>query len=139
MRKLLGMMAALLFGAMGAAQAASDYPSRPVSIMVPYTAGGPSDIAVRILAEELQKVWNQRVLIDNRPGGGTIIGTAAVARAAPDGYTLAFAGGSFVVNAATRTNLPYDTLNDFRGITVFADAPLDIVSARASRRARCPR
>jgi tripartite-type tricarboxylate transporter receptor subunit TctC len=80
-RRIFGLLAAAMPG-MTAAQAtdreAADYPVRPVTIMVPYTAGGPSDVAARILAEELQKVWNQRVLIDNRPGGGTIIGTTAV-------------------------------------------------------------
>jgi tripartite-type tricarboxylate transporter receptor subunit TctC len=102
-RRQLGALVAGSVLAAAAAQA-EEFPTRPVTIMVPFTAGGPSDVAMRVLAEELQKVWNQRVLVDNRPGGGTVIGTAAAARATPDGYTLAFAGGSFVVNAAVRRN-----------------------------------
>jgi tripartite-type tricarboxylate transporter receptor subunit TctC len=130
---MLCVALAMLFGLPWSARAqAPEYPARPVTIMVPFTAGGPSDVAMRVLAEELQKIWNQRVLVENRPGGGTVIGTAAAARAAPDGYTLAFAGGSFVVNAAVRRNLPFDTLGDFRGISVVADSPIDIVVSRNS-------
>jgi len=128
-RTLVSLLAATMTLSAGAAFAASDFPTRPVTMIVPYTAGGPSDVAFRILGEELQKVWGQRVIIDNKPGGGTVIGTQALARAVPDGYTMGFAGGSFVVNPGTRKSLPYDALKDFRGIAVVADAPLDIVSS----------
>jgi tripartite-type tricarboxylate transporter receptor subunit TctC len=127
MLKILGIGFAIVLMS-GMAQAEVAYPTRPVALMVPYAPGGPSDVASRILADELTKVWKQQVVILNKPGGGTIIGTTFAAQAPADGYTLAFAGGSYVVNAALRKNMPYDALRDFRGITVFDDSPIDIVA-----------
>ena len=90
----LGVVAALLAGLMTAVQAESDFPNRPVTIIVPYAAGGPSDGVTRILADELSKVWKQQVVIDNKGGGGTVIGTQLLARAKPDGYTMSQVAGA---------------------------------------------
>jgi tripartite-type tricarboxylate transporter receptor subunit TctC len=108
---------------------AEDFPTKPVVIIVPYAAGGPSDVVTRILADELTKVWKQQVVIDNKNGGGTIIGTQAAARARPDGYTMLMTSGSFVVNPAIRSSLPYDPLKDFSGISVFLEAAHALVAS----------
>lgn len=111
-----------------AAKAQDDFPSRQVTIVVPYAAGGSTDVNVRLLAEGLQKLWNQTVIVDNRAGGGSAIGTGFVARSAPDGYTMLATTGAFVTLPALRSDLPYDTLRDFSGITNFVDLPIVIVA-----------
>src|SRR5688572_23100315 len=99
MRAVLYAVVAAIAGMLvSSAHAQSDYPNRPVTIIVPYAAGGPSDGVTRILADELSKVWGQQVVIDNKGGGGTVIGTQLLARAKPDGYTMGQIAGSFVVN-----------------------------------------
>jgi tripartite-type tricarboxylate transporter receptor subunit TctC len=93
--KAQNMIAALIFVAASSAtlaQTRDDFPSRPVKLVVPFAAGGPSDVVARILADLLSARWNgQTVVIENRPGAGTIVATAAVAKSAPDGYTLLIA------------------------------------------------
>jgi tripartite-type tricarboxylate transporter receptor subunit TctC len=128
MRRLLGIAAAVVLASAGAVQAQSDYPNKPIVIVVPYAAGGPSDGVTRILADELSKVLKQNIVIDNKGGGGTVIGTALVGQAKPDGYTLGQVAGSFVVNPSLRPDLPYDTLKDFEGIAVFNEAAHAIVA-----------
>ena len=91
----------------GAAWAAG-YPNKPVTIVVPYTAGGVTDVFARAIAMRLSQKWGQSVIIDNRAGGGTIIGTQHVSRANPDGYTLLLTGYGFTSNPILRKSLPYD-------------------------------
>ncbi len=128
MLKFLGLAAAAILGLAASAQADTDFPTKPVTIIVPYAAGGPSDVAARLIAEELQKVWHQPVLIDNRPGGGAVVGMSAVAHARPDGYTWGQISGAFTVNPSIRKSLPYDTAKDFTGLTVFVTSPHALVS-----------
>jgi tripartite-type tricarboxylate transporter receptor subunit TctC len=129
MRRLIGAVAAILVAStIGSVQAQTDFPSKPVTIVVPFATGGPTDVLCRILADELAKVWKQQVVVENKAGGGTVIGTNLVARAKPDGYTWIQVSGSFVVNAAARPNLPYDPAKDFIGISVFSQGPLAIVA-----------
>jgi tripartite-type tricarboxylate transporter receptor subunit TctC len=128
MRQFLGIAAAAILATAGAAQAETDYPNKPIVIVGPYAAGGPSDGVTRILADELSKVIKQNVIIDNKGGGGTVIGTSVVAQAKPDGYMLGMVAGSFVVNPSLRPDLPYDTLKDFEGIAVFNEAAHAIVA-----------
>ena len=113
--------AAVLMGAALAAvghAAAQPYPSRPVRIIVPFPAGGPTDVQSRILAEKLSQRWQQQVIVDDRPGGNTIIGAVAVAKAMPDGYTLLMAiDSTLVMNQYLYATLPYDPLKDFAPIT----------------------
>lgn len=104
------------------------FPTRPVTIVVPYTAGGPSDLLARILADELTKVWNQPVLIENKPGGGTVVALAATAHAEPDGYTMIETSPAFVINPAVRSSMPYDAEKDFRGVSLFVGSPSAIVA-----------
>jgi tripartite-type tricarboxylate transporter receptor subunit TctC len=94
---------------------AQGYPSRPVRLLVGFAAGGPTDVFARALADLLSARWGGRpVIIENRPGAGTILATAAVAKAPPDGYTLLVAaGGSFMINPALGQKLPYDPFDDF--------------------------
>ena len=126
MRTLIGVLAAVVF--VSTAHAQTDFPNKPVSIVVPFAAGGPTDDVTRILADELSRVWNQQVLVENKPGGGSVIGNNTVARAKPDGYTLLMVGPAFVVLPGIRESLPYDTLKDFSGVSVYIDAPLAVVA-----------
>lgn len=87
---------------------AATFPERPVTIVIPYSAGGVTDVFGRAIAMKLSRLWNQNVVIDNRAGGGTIIGTQHVSRALPDGYTLLLTSYGFTSNPILRKNLPYD-------------------------------
>jgi tripartite-type tricarboxylate transporter receptor subunit TctC len=100
---------------------AKDYPSHPIHIVVPFPPGGPTDILSRIIAKEMTASWAQPVVIENRPGADTTIGAVAVAKSAPDGYTLLAAMDStMVLNPLVKTKLPYDPLKDFDAISLGA-------------------
>jgi tripartite-type tricarboxylate transporter receptor subunit TctC len=92
---------------------AQSYPNRVIKIIAPYTPGSPNDVMARLLAQRLQASLGQPIVIDNRPGGGTTIGTKAVATAAPDGYTLLFSSSSLVIDPALSGKPDYDPLKDF--------------------------
>ncbi len=100
------------------ARAADDYPNRPVRIVVPYPPGGGTDIVGRILADKLQASLGKPFVVDNRGGAAGVIGTALVAKAEPDGYTLLLAPTSHVINPSIHAHLPYDTVKDFASITM---------------------
>ena len=100
-----------------AAAAAQSWPDKPARLIVPFAAGGATDSIARLVAQRLQDVWQQPVVVDNRPGAGTIIGTDAVAKAAPDGYTMGLVVTAHVINPSLRSKLPYDTLNDFAPVS----------------------
>jgi tripartite-type tricarboxylate transporter receptor subunit TctC len=110
---LLGSAAAL--GA-GAVQAQSDYPNRPIRWIVPYSPGGSTSWTSRLVGEHLTGVWGQQVLIDNRPGANTVIGTEVGAHSKPDGYTLLYIGSALCSNVTLVKDLPYDTLKDIAPI-----------------------
>ena len=93
---------------------AQNFPSKTVRLIVPFAAGGPTDIAARLLADQLSKTWGQTVVVDARPGGGSVIGSAAVAQAPADGYTLLFGPSSALVeNSLLMRELPYDPIKGF--------------------------
>ena len=119
------------------AQAQSTFPNKPVRIILSAGAGGASDIVARIVAERLAAPWKQTVLVENRPGGGAVIATEAVARATPDGYTLGLFGSTLALNPAIRTDLRYDTARDLRAILYFGAAPA-VLTTRADFPARTP-
>ena len=98
--------------------AAQTYPAKPVRIIVPYAAGGNTDFTARALAEKLTDVYKRQFVVDNRPGGATNIGTDAVAKAQPDGYTLLMGGASNAINMSLFAKLPYDTLRDFEPVVL---------------------
>jgi tripartite-type tricarboxylate transporter receptor subunit TctC len=126
---LLSIVAAV---AIASAASAQDFPNRPVKIVVPFAAGGPTDVVARILADLLTARWNgQSVVIENRPGAGTIVATAAVGKSAPDGYTMLIGTNSFMINAAIGQKLPYDTLKDFVGISMVATQPVALVANKS--------
>jgi tripartite-type tricarboxylate transporter receptor subunit TctC len=106
---------------------AAGYPDKPIKIIVPFPAGGFNDTLGRIAATYLQGQWKQTAVVDNRAGGSTIIGTQAMATAAPDGYTLGVAAFQFAVNPLVYTNLPYDTKKAFVPIVLAGRTPLAIV------------
>jgi tripartite-type tricarboxylate transporter receptor subunit TctC len=96
---------------------AQPYPVKPVRLIVPFAPGGGTDIMGRAVAYKLSDAWKQQVVVDNRGGGGTIIGTELAAKAPADGYTLLVGSTTFVINPTYQPNLPYDTLRDFDPIT----------------------
>lgn len=119
---VVGVLAAL--GAATQAQAAdAGYPARPVRIIVPLAPGGGTDNITRIMAPKLAELLGQQIVVENRPGAGGQIGTAYVAKLAPDGYTLLNVESSFTSNPSLFSKLPYDTLRDFAPITLLATAP----------------
>jgi tripartite-type tricarboxylate transporter receptor subunit TctC len=132
-RKVLACLLALAAApAVAQAQTAADFPSRPVKLLVPFAAGGPTDVVTRILADLLSARWKgQSVLVENRPGAGTIIATAAVAKAPADGYTLLVATNSLLINPAIGQKLPYDTERDLVGVSMVATQPVALVATKA--------
>jgi tripartite-type tricarboxylate transporter receptor subunit TctC len=96
---------------------AQTFPSKPVRLIVPFPPGGATDIAGRLIAAKMQEVWGQPVLVENRPGAGTVVGTDAAAKAAPDGHTLATVITAHVINPSMRQNMPYDTLKDLAHVS----------------------
>jgi tripartite-type tricarboxylate transporter receptor subunit TctC len=117
----LAMLPAVPSAAQEASEAAKAFPSRPIRIIVPFPAGGPTDILARVVGKRMSEDWGQPVVIENRPGANTVIGAQQVARAAPDGYTLLAAmDTTLVMNPATIKNLPYDPFRDFAFVTLAA-------------------
>ena len=132
--KIITAVLLLLGTAAGAAsaQTSAEFPSRPVKLMVPFAAGGPTDVVARILADFLTARWNgQSVVIENRPGAGTIVATAAVATSPADGYTMLVATNSLLINPAIGQKLPYDTEKDFAAVSMVATQPVALVANKA--------
>ncbi|HYC14569.1 MAG TPA: tripartite tricarboxylate transporter substrate binding protein [Stellaceae bacterium] len=125
MRSVIAL--ALLAALPALAQQASDYPSRPIHILVGFTPGGGPDITARWIAQKLGDAWKQQVIVDNRPGAGGTIAAGTVARAAPDGYTLLSVSSAHAVAAAIYAKLPYDTFKDLAGITETASSSYVLV------------
>jgi tripartite-type tricarboxylate transporter receptor subunit TctC len=132
--KIITAVLLLLGTAAGAAsaQTTAEFPSRPVKLLVPFAAGGPTDVVARILADFLTARWNgQSVVIENRPGAGTIVATAAVATSPADGYTMLVATNSLLINPAIGQKLPYDTEKDFAAVSMVATQPVALVANKA--------
>lgn len=119
MKKLLALVLVAFCGAVSA----QDFPSRTVRIVVPFTPSGPVDVVARIIAERLAIKLKQPVIVENRPGAGTVIGADVVAKAPADGHTILLAVTAHAVNATLVKKLPYDTLKDFAPIVLVATAP----------------
>jgi tripartite-type tricarboxylate transporter receptor subunit TctC len=116
MNKVARILAIALFcGATGAW--AQGYPSKSIRIVVGFPPGGGNDIIARMVGAKMQESWGQPVVIENKPGAGTVVGTEYVAKSAPDGYTLGFVVTAYVINPSLRGDLPYDTLKDLTGVT----------------------
>ena len=109
--------------------ATAPWPDKPVTIVVPYSAGGGTDIVARVVAQRLAGLWNVSVVVDNRTGANGAIGSNHVAKAAPDGYTLLMVVGSHAINPVLMKSLPYDTTAAFTPITRLAVSPMVLVAS----------
>lgn len=108
MTLMLGIVSPLAFA----------YPDKPIRIVVPYTAGGGTDITARLFGNELATAFKQTVIVENKPGGNTIIGMQAIARAEPDGYTIGLVTDAHSINQAIRKAMPFDPVKDFAGVSM---------------------
>ncbi|MBD9471973.1 tripartite tricarboxylate transporter substrate binding protein [Achromobacter sp. ACM01] len=129
-RTLRALCAVALLGAAGAAQAA--YPDKPVRLIVPYAAGGGTDTAARMIARKLAPLLGQPVVVENKPGGATQIGTAFVASAAPDGYTLLMGTANLATNSVLYAKLPYDVKKNLTPVVWATDVPVYLLLPAAS-------
>ncbi len=119
--------AALLAGALLPARAET-FPSKPLRFVVPFTPGGAVDLVARVIGDKMSKTWNQTVVVENRPGAGSTIGTDAVAKAEPDGHTFLLAVTAHAINATLYKKLPYDPVADFAPVSLVATAPNVLVA-----------
>ena len=117
------LTALLLLGATAATVDAQTYPAKPIRYLVPYAAGGGTDVLTRIIAQKLGATWNVPVVVENRTGASGLIGTEMVALAAPDGYTMLMAINSHAINASLFSKLPYDPIKDFAPVILVAISP----------------
>ena len=122
------LFATLLATLVPPAAAADTYPARPIRMVVPFGAGGGTDITARILADPLGRLLGQTVVVDNRPGAASILGTEIVSNANPDGYTLLLNSISMTINVAVYKKLPFDITRDFSPVTLVSDQPNIMVS-----------
>jgi tripartite-type tricarboxylate transporter receptor subunit TctC len=133
--RAVAVFAALLIASHSAA-AYELYPSRPITMIVPFAAGGSTDVIARVVAEAMRNVLEQPVVIDNRGGAGGSIGTAAIAKAAPDGYTIGMGTAStLAINPAAYKSLPYDISRDLKPIGLIASVP-NVITVNPSVRAK---
>lgn len=123
---LMSLTYALMFGSFGNA-CAQAFPHKAVRWIVAFGAGGPGDELARVIAPALSELWGQQVIIDNRPGANTIVGTEIAAHAAPNGYTMVMISSGFTINATLYSKLPYDPLRDLVPVTPFAFGPAMLV------------
>lgn len=122
---LMGGVWTLLCVAVVNAQSVADrYPEKPIKIIVPFAPGGSVDVLARVVGQKLQDSWGQPVVVESRPGASTLIGTTAAAKAPPDGYTLIISVSNHTTNPAMRDKMPYDTLKDFRPVSLMARTPV---------------
>jgi tripartite-type tricarboxylate transporter receptor subunit TctC len=110
---------------LGTSAFAADFPTKPIRLIVPYPPGGGNDTISRLLAPKVNESWGQQLIVDNRPGAGTTIGTALAARAAPDGYTIVMSSvASHAMAPRLYSNPGYDPLKDFEAVTLLATTPM---------------
>src|SRR5688572_18821094 len=126
---MLNRFLAVLLGIIAGTSAAQDYPARTIRLIVPLTAGAGADIAGRIVAQRMSERWKQPVIVENRPGAGGQIGTAAVVKAEPDGYTLLVQSSSHSANPAIYKSLPYDPTKDLSDVALLGKTPYVMVSS----------
>src|SRR6478672_1296646 len=126
-KKLLSTVA-LILAALAVSASAQDYPSRPITLVVPYAAGGGNDIMARVAGEKMSPVLGQQIVIENRGGAGGTIATRQVAKAAPDGYTLGLGGtGTLAIDPTLYPNAGYDPRKDFAPVGLIAKSPLIVL------------
>lgn len=124
MRVLRWLSLVLMVGLVPGIASADTYPSRPIKLIVPFPPGGPNDIIARVVAQRMSELLGQPVIIDNRGGAGGVVGTEAVARSAPDGYTIGIcSAGALAISASLVEKVPYDATKDLTAITLVASVP----------------
>lgn len=136
--KVMKIAAGLLFSVFAAtpslpALAANTYPDKPITVVVPFPPGGPTDIVARIVSQSLSKQLGQTIVIDNKPGASSVIGAGHVARAAADGYTLLLNYSGHVINPYLKTRLPFDPMKDFVPVAGLASTPQMLVVSPANK------
>ena len=124
---IAGTGAAALVAA-GLPARAQEFPKAPVKLIVPFPPGGPTDTVARLIAQQLQELWGQSVIVDYKAGAGTVIGVDYVAKSAPDGLTIGMVNSSLAVNPSLRKSMPYRTPQDIAGITQLANLQLALVA-----------
>lgn len=130
-RSILRLAVAAIMISAGVVHAQTQpYPSKPIRLVVPYGTGGGTDILARLYAQKLSDSWGQPVIVDNRPGADGIIGSEAVARSAPDGYTLILVVAGHLINPNIKPKMPFDVQKDFAPVTLVATSPWVIVTSR---------
>lgn len=127
MRRILPLVLATVLAPLAAPALAQDYPTKPVRMIVPFAAGGPADVYARFLAQRLQESLGQPFVVDDRPGGGSVIGTDAVAKSAPDGYTLLVMSNTHTVNESLMPSKPFVLMRDFVGVAPINSSDLVLV------------
>jgi tripartite-type tricarboxylate transporter receptor subunit TctC len=121
--RILTLAAGLLAAGACLAQGAPGYPARPVRLVIPFAPGGTNDIAGRLVAEKMSGRLGQPIVVDNRPGANSVVGSAIVAQANPDGYTMLIVAAGFAVNPSLRSRLPYNSLKDFAPVGLVGGGP----------------
>ena len=120
----IGGFVSAFFATASLAQSADKYPDKPIRIIVPFAPGGSVDIVARVIGQKMTEAWGQTVVIETRPGAGTMIGTQAAAKADPDGYTLIVVVSNHATNPALHDRMPYDGLADFEFVSLLARVPV---------------
>ena len=116
-------LAAFVFASPSLAQ----YPAKPIRVVVPFAPGGGTDILTRVIAPRMSELLKQQIIVDNRPGAGSQIGTDLVAKALPDGYTMLMVDTAFMTNPSLYSKLPYDSVKDFAPVSLAATAPVILI------------
>ena len=124
-RTALALFAFLILSATAQAQ---EFPKRQVTLVVPFTPGGPTDVIARLMSQKLQEAWSRPVVVEYKAGAGTVIGVDAVAKSAPDGHTIGIVVSSYSINPVLRRSMPYDTLRDLSGVTLLTSFAIAIAA-----------
>ena len=124
--RILGAVVAGLMLLLPQAATAQDFPAKPIKLIVPFPAGGPNDIIARIVGQRMSELTKQPIVIDNRGGQGGALGTDAVAKANPDGYTIGIVNAGALAINQSMEKVPYETLRDLAPVTLVVTVPLDL-------------
>jgi tripartite-type tricarboxylate transporter receptor subunit TctC len=127
MNRGLHSLIILALAAASSSATAQAYPTKPIRLVVPFAPGGPADIQARLIRPKLTEAWGQPVIVENRPGGNTIIATELTARAEPDGHLVQIISAGFAINVSLYAKLPYDSLRDFAPVTQLTAGPAIVV------------
>ena len=127
MKRVLQTVIAMALTSLSGVATSQAYPSKPIRLVVPFAPGGPADIQARMIGPKLPEAWGQPVVVENRPGGNTIIATELTARAEPDGHLVQVISAGFAINTSLYAKLPYDSVRDFAPVTQLTSGPAIVV------------